>query len=212
MPLSFETVYQLDEVPALEDAKVSRSHKWEGVTYELLNHIDGWLLVIRSASSTATPYPSLGDGEYAFGRVIVNAVLDTASTRVDWNDQNQAGVACDSTGTQWAVGWLQAGRPCFQVFSDWHTAHTALASTLEAMANQPVYTGSNMEDEILQAYLHLSASNVRALVDRARLGDTLRLWQPHIQADRRVRELAQRLDVERKFLYRVFDNTEWCAR
>ncbi len=179
---------------------------------ELRNHIDGWLLVIRSATPTATIYSSHVDGEYAFGRVIVNTLLSTSGTRVGWNDQNQAGVTRNSNGTRWAIAWLQAGRPQFHDFNDWHSAHTALADTLEAMAKQPVYTGSNMEDEILQAYLRLAASNVRATVDRAHLGDVLRQWQSHIQADRRVAAIAKRLNVERKFLYRVFDGTEWCPR
>lgn len=212
MSLDFETVYQPDQIPDLEDAKVVTSYEWEGVTYELRNHIDGWLLVIRSATPTATIYPSHVDGEYAFGCVIVNALLSTAGTQVGWNEQNQAGVTRNSNGTRWATAWLQAGRPQFRDFNDWHSAHTALADTLEAMAKQPVYTGSNMEDEILQAYLHLAASNVRATVDRAHLGDVLRQWQSHIQAARRVADIAKRVDVERKFLYRVFDGTEWCPR
>jgi DNA-binding NtrC family response regulator len=212
MALSYDTVYQLDQIPDLEDAKVLASYEWEGVAYELRNHIDGWLLVVRSASSTATLYPTHVDGEFAFGRVIVDALLSSAGTRVGWNEQNRAGVTRDRQGTRWAVAWLQAGHPHFRDFDNWHSAHTALADTLEAMAAQPVYTGSNMEDEILQAYLRLAASNMRATVDRAHLGDTLREWQSHIQSDRRVADFAKQLDVERKFLYRVFNGTEWCPR
>ncbi|WP_127452783.1 hypothetical protein [Streptomyces sp. B29(2018)] len=212
MSLDFDRVYQLDHVPDLEEAKVATSYEWEGVTYELRNHIDGWLLAVRSASPSATIYPRRVDAEYAFGRVIVDVLLSTAGTRVGWNEQNLAGVTCDSNGTRWAVAWLQAGRPYFRDVDDWHSAHTTLADTLDAMAKQPVYTGSNMEDEILQAYLRLAASSTRATIDRAHLGDALREWRPQIQADRRVADIAKHLDVDRKFLYRVFDGTEWCPR
>jgi hypothetical protein len=33
-----------------------------------------------------------------------------------------------------------------------------------------------------------------------------------MQADRRVADFAKHLNVERKFLYRVFNGTEWCPR
>jgi hypothetical protein len=50
------------------------------------------------------------------------------------------------------------------------------------------------------------------MVARAALGDTVRNWQGHLQDERRVSSLARLLGVERKFLYRVFDGSEWRRR
>jgi hypothetical protein len=42
------------------------------------------------------------------------------------------------------------------------------------MADGPVHTGSNMDDNIARAFLRRDAADTRAMVARAALGDTVR--------------------------------------
>jgi hypothetical protein len=110
------------------------------------------------------------------------------------------------------VAWISSGEPGFSGHEEWDAAHLALAGRLDAMADGPVHTGSNMDDDIARAFLRREAAEIRAVVARAALGGTVRNWQGHLQDGRRVSSLARLLGVERKFLYRVFDGSEWRRR
>ncbi|MEU5298644.1 hypothetical protein [Streptomyces umbrinus] len=212
MPLDFDTTYRPDEIADLDDAKVVTSIQWDGVVYELRNHLDGWVFLTWSKTPTATVHPLMTEGEHALHLAVAETVLEAATTRIQWDNHNQAAVAASSDGTRWATTWIQAGHPHHSEHEDWDSAHLTLADRLDEMAEGPVYTGNNIEDEIAKAHLHRAAADIRSAVALAKLGDVMRDAQPHLQKERQVTAIASRLGVERKFLYRVFTGEEWRRR
>ncbi|MFB7674093.1 hypothetical protein ACFC26_22040 [Kitasatospora purpeofusca] len=212
MPLDYETVMDPAAITGLDSARVVKSLEWDGITYELRNHLEGWIFVTWSEKPTAVVHPYGTDGEHALRLAVARTILGAAKTRIRWNAHNQAGVASNSAGTCWATAWIKAGEPCHSEHDDWDSAHSALADRLDELAAGPVRTGSSLEDEIAQAHLYRAAADVRAAVARARLGDVMREAQIYLQEGRRVAAVAKNLGVERKFLYRVFAGEEWRRR
>jgi hypothetical protein len=199
-------------IDGLDDAQVVKSLQWDGVVYELRNHVDGWIVVIRSDEPAAAVYSLLEEAELALGLAAAEVILAAAQTSVRWNGDTEAGVASSADGTRWAMASIRNGVPRFTEHDGWDSAHLALADELDLMADGPVYTGSNLEDEIAQAHLRRAAAEVRTAVATAQLGDAMRKWQPHLQQGRLVARIARHLGVERKFLYRVFAGQEWRRR
>jgi hypothetical protein len=196
-------------IDGLDDARVVKSLEWAGAVYELRNHVDGWIVVTWSEEPTAAVYSLLEEAELALGLAPVEVILAAAQTSVRWNGDIEAGVACSADGTLWAMAWIRNGVPGFTKHDGWDSAHLALADELDLMADGPVYTGSNLEDEIARAHLRRAAAEVRTAVATAQLGDVMRKWQPHLQEGRLVARIARHLGVDRKFLYRVFAGQEW---
>ncbi|MFE5842119.1 hypothetical protein ACFQ7N_10775 [Streptomyces niveus] len=212
MPLDFDTTYRPDEIVDLDDAEVVTFCQWDGVAYELRNHLDGWVFVSWSKVPTATVHPLMAEGEHALRLAVAESVLGAATTHVRWDDHNRAGVAADSAGTGWAATWIQAGHPHHSEHKDWDSAHREIAERIDEIAEGPVYTGTSVEDEIAKAYLHRAAADIRSAAARAKLGDVMRNAQPHLQKERQVTSIASRLGINRKFLYRVFAGKEWRRR
>lgn len=199
-------------VEGLAEAKVTRALSWDGVSYELRNHLDGWFVVTWSERPAAAAYAVYSEAETALRRTVADAILAAAVTCVQWNEGIRAGVTPSMDGTRWAAAWIHAGEAGHSEHDDWDAAHLALAGQLDTMAWSALHTGTNMEDQIARAYLKRAAADTRSAVAVAELGDVMRTWQGHLQDGRRVTEMAQRLGVERPFLYRVFAGREWHRR
>lgn len=212
MPLTKAPLLDPAAIDGLDDARVVKSLEWGGVVYELRNHVDGWIVVTRSEAPAAAVYSLLEEAELALGLAAAEVILATAQTSARWNGDIEAGVACSPDGTRWALAWICNGVPGFTERDGWDSAHLALADKLDVMADGPIYTGSNLEDEIAQAHLRRAAAEVRTQVATAQLGDAMRKWQAHLQEGRLVARIARHLGVERKFLYRVFAGHEWRRR
>jgi hypothetical protein len=210
MPLTKAPPQDPATIDGLDEARVEESLEWNGVVYELRNHVAGWIVVTRSEHPAAAVYIMIDEAVMALRLAVAEVVLAAAQTSVRWNGDIQAGVACSPDGARWALAWICSGRPGFTEHDDWESAHLALADRLDTMG--PIYTGSNLEDEITRAHLHRAAAEVRTAVATAQLGDVMRKWQVHIQAGRLVTRIASCLGVERKFLYRVFAGQEWRRR
>ncbi|MFI5753179.1 hypothetical protein ACIBBE_46970 [Streptomyces sp. NPDC051644] len=212
MPIADAQVLDLSEISDLDQTRVVESLEWDGVTYELRDHVNDWIVVTWSKTPTATAHPLMTEGGLALHLAVAEVILGEAKTRVRWNEHNQAGVAASSDGARWATTWIQAGRPHYSEHDDWDAAHLALADRLDEMSEGPVYAGSNIEDEIARAYLHRAAADIRSAVAVAKLGAVMRDAQPFLQKERQVTAIANHLGVERKFLYRVFAGEEWRRR
>ncbi|MFJ2745405.1 hypothetical protein ACIO3O_37745 [Streptomyces sp. NPDC087440] len=212
MPIADAQVLDPNKITDLDDTRVVESLKWNGVTFELRDHVDDWLAITWSEPPVATAHPLMAEGRFSLHLAVAEAILEAATTRILWNDHNQAGVAVNNDGSCWTAAWIQAGQPHYSEHDDWNAAHLALADRLDEMAQSPVYTGSNIEDEIAQAHLHRAAADIRSAVALAKLGDVVRDAQPHLQKGRQVTAIAKNLGVERKFLYRVFAGEEWRRR
>lgn len=212
MPLAKAPPQDPASVDGLDDARIVKSLEWDGVVYELRNHPDGWIVITWSDKPTAAVYSLQYEADLALRLAAVEVILAAAQTSVRWNGDIQAGVACSADGTRWALAWIRNGVPGFTEQDGWDGAHLALADELDVIAAGPVYTGSNLEDEIAQAHLCRSAAEIRAAVATAQLGDVMRKWQEHLQEGRLVARIARHLGVQRKFLYRVFAGQEWRRR
>ena len=212
MPISYETLIEPGQIAGLNDTRVVASQQWNGTTWELHNHEHGWILVTGPDDARAIAYAIHADGDRALRQAAANAIIAAARTHTRWDDYNQAAVAASADGASWALAWVQAGEPGISRHDDGDSAHLALASRLEEMAAGPVYTGSNMEDEIARAQLLRAAAVIRADVATAQLGDVVRHWRPHLQESRQTAGIGRKLQISRRFLYRVLEGAEWRRR
>lgn len=210
MTLDYGRAYDPSEIPDLDQARQIKAREWHGTLYEIRNHLDGFVFVTHSTPPTATVH-SLVEAEIAFNRALITQIADEANTRVRWDDDNLGAVTLGAEG--WVMAWLHNGKGDITEHGDWEAAHLALADRLDRMAEGPLYTGSSTAvQDVVAAYLQRAACDIRSDLARVRLGDAVRAAQPVIQKERRVSELAQGLDVDRKFVYRVFNGTEWIRR
>lgn len=216
MALPFDQVLPIEEIPELEKAGLWHdlhgrplTQEWEGVTYEVRNHIAGCIAVTRSAEPTAVLYPVALEAEYAYNRAPAEAVFGTAGTTAGWDDNNRAAVAAGQDGTRWAAAWFNNGVPGFAEHDTWDGALLTMARQLDAMADGHVLTGDNITARIASAHLRRSANRVRDLVLTAELGDAVRAGKAWMQEERMVSQIASGLGVNRRFVYRVFEGAEW---
>ncbi|MCM2430987.1 hypothetical protein [Streptomyces sp. RKAG337] len=216
MALPFDQVLPVAAIPELEEAGLWRdlrgrpmTQEWEGVTYEVRNHIAGPITVTRSAEPTAILYPLSLEAEYAYNRGPAEAVFSAAGTKAGWDDNNRAAVASGQNGTRWAAAWFNNGVPGFAEHDTWDDALRTMAQQLDSMADGHVITGDNITARIASAHLRRSANQVRDLLLTAELGDAVRVAKAWMQEERMVSQIASGLAVNRRFVYRVFEGTEW---
>jgi hypothetical protein len=237
MALSIDHVHPAEAVPDLDSAPLlQRSirpvpRQWGSLAFEVRNHIEGWITVIRGSQATDTGHPllqsdgwvaaprefeatavrhaGLEEAEIALGRALADALTSTDCTRKSWDDNNRIAVAREPGGNQWTAVWLHNGLPAFTEHVSWKDAHTEAAKQLDAMADSFILTGDTWTATIASAHLRRCANQVRDLVLTADLGDTIRSRKSEMQNERSVTKIANGLGVQRTFLYRVFDGKEW---
>ncbi|MFF2378364.1 hypothetical protein ACFVUW_28640 [Streptomyces xiamenensis] len=204
MPVPFDQVMPAGDVPGLEDVPLWRGTRrrpfqaqWGGVTYEVRNHDDGYIAVSRTAEPTAVNYPLALEAEYAFHRALAETVFaDAAAGR-------------EPGGERWAAAWISNGVPGFSEHDTWNEAHRAAARQLDEMAGGLVLTGDTLTAQIASAHLRRCANQVRDTLLTAELGEVVRLGKGWMQEERMVTQIAHGLEVNRRFVYRVFEGTEW---
>ncbi|MFI6283030.1 hypothetical protein [Streptomyces sp. NPDC050988] len=226
-----ETVRDLDEAPLVRHSILPLPRQWGDLTFELRNHIEGWITVIRGSQTTDTGHPLLlADGwispprefgatavlhsgleqaEIALGRALADAVTVAACTTKSWDDNNRIAVAQEPGTSRWTAAWLHNGVPGFTGHDSWKAAQTDAAKQLDAMAGSFIVTGDTYTAAIASAHLRRCANQVRDQVLTAELGDVIRSHKEDMQNERRVTKIADGLGVQRPFLYRVFKGTEW---
>ncbi|MFE7485758.1 hypothetical protein [Streptomyces sp. NPDC057552] len=237
MALSIEEVHpakavrDLDEAPLVRHSILPLPGHWGDLTFELRNHIEGWITVIRGSQTadtghplllaggwisppresgaTAVLHPRLEEAEVALGRALADAVTVTACTTKSWDDNNRIAVAQEAGTARWMAAWLHNGVPGFTEHDSWKAAQTDAARQLDAMADSFILTGDTYTAAIASAHLRRCANQVRAQVFTADLGNVIRSHKEEMQNERRVTTIANGLGVQRPFLYRVFKGTEW---
>ncbi|WP_328373728.1 hypothetical protein OG800_50820 (plasmid) [Streptomyces sp. NBC_00445] len=239
MGLSTEHVHPADKVPELDDARLVRLRAWPSPcrwgehTFELRNHVEGWITVIRGSEAvvarhpllqrdgwislprecgaTAVRHPLLEEAEIALGRALADTVATVACTKKSWDDNNRIAVAQEPGGQRWATAGLHNGRPAFAEHDSWRQAHLDAAQQLDAMADSFIVTGDTWTAAIASAHLRRCANQVRDQVLTADLGNVVRARRTDMEQARTVSKIAKGLGVERTFLYRVFNGTEWAS-
>jgi len=237
MALSVERVYPADAIPDLNAAPLVRlpaglsTGRWGAFTFELRNHAEGWISVIRGSGATdtghpfllpdgwtsgpresdatAVRHPLLDEAEIALGRALADALTSTACTTKSWDDDNRIAVGQEPGGQRWATAWLHNGRPAFAEHNSWREAHLDAAHQLDSMTDSLIVTGDTWTAAIVEAHLRRCANQVRDMVLTADLGDAVRASETGMRHERAVSKIARGLDVQRTFLYRVFEGTEW---
>lgn len=226
-----EAVRDLDEAPLVRHSILPLPQQWGDLTFELRNHIEGWITVIRGSQTTDTGHPllltdgwisppresgatavlhpRLEEAEIALGRALADAVTVTACTTKSWDDNNRIAVAQEPGTARWTAAWLHNGVPGFTEHDSWKAAQTDAARQLDAMADSFILTGDTYTAAIASAHLRRRANQVRAQVLTADLGNVIRSHKEDMQNERRVTKIANGLGVQRPFLYRVFKGTEW---
>jgi hypothetical protein len=237
MTLSVEHLYPAEAVPDLDDAPLVRLparpslRQWGALTFELRNHAEGWITVIRGSAAadtghpllqsdgwiaaprefeaTAVRHPLLEEAELALGRALTDALTATAWTKKSWDDNNRIAVARVPGSHRWATAWLHNGVPAFAEHGSWKDAHIEAAQQLDSMATSFIMTGDTWTATIASAHLRRCANQVRDLVLTADLGDAIRAGKADMQHERSVTQIANGLGVQRTFVYRVFEGSEW---
>jgi hypothetical protein len=238
MDLNTGHVYAADEVPELDldSAPHCRTApwplRWATLSFEIRNHLRGYVTVIggRSAAdrghpvlqahgwvamprehdATAVLHGPLDHAEIAAGRAVADTLTVTACTRRGWDDNNRVVVAEEELGNgRWAAAWLHNGRPGYAEHDSWNAAHTEAARQLDIMAESFILTGDTYTAAIASAHLRRCAHQIRGRVLTADLGDTVRRRRSEMKQDRTVTKISTGLGVDRAFLYRVFGGTEW---
>ncbi|WP_127453110.1 hypothetical protein [Streptomyces sp. B29(2018)] len=226
-----EAVRDLDEAPLVRHGILPLPRHWGDLTFELRNHIEGWITVIRGSQTadtghpllltggwisppresgaTVVLHPRLEEAEVALGRALADAVTVTACTTKSWDDNNRIAVAQEAGTARWTAAWLHNGVPGFTEHDSWKAAQTDAARQLDAMADSFILTGDTYTAAIASAHLRRCANQVRAQVLTADLGNVIRSHKEEMQNERRVTKIANGLGVQRPFLYRVFNGTEW---
>ncbi|MEU8759462.1 hypothetical protein [Streptomyces sp. NPDC048659] len=216
VPVPFDQVVPAGDIPDLEDAPLWRDargrplhRQWGGATYEVRNHLDGCILVCRTAEPTATNYPLSQEAELAFHRALADTVFADAAINKGWDAGNRAAAGAEPGGSRWAAAWISNGVPGFTEHDTWDGAHRAAAERLDEMADGLVLTGDTLTAQIASAHLRRCANQVRDVVLTAELGDAVRRGKGWMKEERLVTQIAAGLDINRRFLYRVFNGTEW---
>lgn len=216
MPVPFDQVLPAGDIPGLEDVPLWRDTrlqpfqaKWGGFTYEVRNHDDGYIAVNRTTEPTAVNYPLAQEAEYAFHRALADTVFATATVSRGWDTRNRAAASPEPGGERWAAAWISNGAPGFSEHGTWNEAHRAAARKLDEMADGFVMTGDTLTAQIASAHLRRCANQVRDVVLTAELGEAVRLGKAWMREERMVTQIADGLDVNRRFVYRVFKGTEW---
>lgn len=227
-----EAIGDLDDLPLVKNLRGQPfQQRWGGATYEVRNHVDGWVTVIRAPKTSVPGHPAFGSAgwdsvartaevsavlhhplevaEIAFGRALFDAVSHEACAAKGWDDDNRVAVAPEPGSSRWGVAWMHNGRPGFSEHDSWSSALTEAAQQLDAMAESSVYLDSTWTSDVAAAHLRRCANQIRGMVLTAELGDAVRSHRPDMKKDRSISKVAACLDVERSFLYRVFDGKEW---
>ncbi|MEU6350110.1 hypothetical protein ABZ896_12365 [Streptomyces sp. NPDC047072] len=231
-------VYAADEVPELDPDSAPQYRTapwplcWGTLSFEIRNHLNGWMTVVRGRNAaepghpvlenhgwvamarehdaTAVLHGFLDDAQIAAGRAVVDTLTVAACTRKGWDDDNRVVVAEEEPGNgRWAVAWLHNGRPGYAEHESWKAAHTEAARQLDIMAESFIITGDTYTAAIASAHLRRCAHQIRGRILTADLGDTVRQRRSEMKRDRTVTKISTGLGVERAFLYRVFEGTEW---
>lgn len=227
-----DAVRDLDEAPLVRHSILPIPQQWGDLTFELRNHIEGWITVIRGSpapdtghplllgdggwisppresGATAVRHPRLEEAEIALGRALADAVTVTACTTKSWDDNTRIAVAQEPGTDRWTTAWLHNGVPGFTEHHSWKAAQTAAAKQLDTMAGSFILTGGTYHAAIASAHLRRCANQVRDRVLTADLGDVIRSHKEDMQNERSVTTIANGLGVQRPFLYRVFKGTQW---
>ncbi|ATM24507.1 hypothetical protein SMD44_p10008 (plasmid) [Streptomyces alboflavus] len=240
MVLDITCVHPARSIPDLDDAPRVPDHyrrrpfpaKWGDLTFEIRNHVHGWISVIRGRQSTDAGHPillaewacapreheatavlhgGLDEAELAVCRALTDALTATACTTSRWDDNTRIAVAQDPDSHRWVVAWLHQGVPGYATHTSWKDAHLEAAQQLDAMADSATQIRT-WDSAVISAHLRRSANQVRDLVLTAELGDAVRSLNEPMRRERSITRIAQGLGVQRTFVYRVLAGKEWAAK
>jgi hypothetical protein len=239
MFLSDECVHPAGAFPDLDRARLVTHRlrpspaRWGGLAFEIRNHEQGWISVIRGSQPTDTGHPILCSewaspprefaatavrhgllevAELAVCRAAAEALTATACTTKRWDDNNRIAISEEPGSDRWMTAWLHNGSPGFSSHDSWREAHIHAAEQLDSMAESFILAGGTWGAQVASAQLRRSANQVRDLVLTADLGDAVRDGAEAMRHERSVTRIASGLGVQRTFLYRVFHGEEWTAK
>lgn len=168
----------------------------------------------------ASAFADRDEAERALTERFALAGLRLAAGAEHWSDvpgdrlgrQAAAALCRDAYGWWWSLGRQDGVATASVAGQEKFRALGVLIGLFERLAAETEPTEADPVTAVTAAHLRRRAAELRAEVERLRVGAVVRERWPALEEGRRVAELSRTLGVDRAFLYRVRDGQEWAER